>query len=308
MNPNIANYLAKIKGGKPRTFKNMAIMPLYMSDNGSVEYLMLKEALARKLLTITEVNQHGSVPELKVENKAETFVLLLDAEELMGAKQNRVLNTSVLLKPKSVTIIPVSCTEQGRWQYKSAAFYESGIIMSHELKTLKMKMVTDSLHDEKKHMTDQLDLWVEIEKMHTAAAVDSPTGAMRDVHRAKSATIDEYESAFPHVPRQRGSLIFINGNIVGFEMLSNEESYQKIHSKLVRSYALGALLQQTQQGYEVSKNQAKAFLREVVKCDESRFAAVGQGDDYRFEGPGIVGSALVVNDQVVHIAFLKGQF
>jgi hypothetical protein len=88
------------------------------------------KALGKSLLTVTEVNQGGTVPELKVVNRADLPVLLLAGEEVAGAKQNRVLNTTILLMEHSETIIPVSCTEQGRWDYVSEAFAESGHLMS----------------------------------------------------------------------------------------------------------------------------------------------------------------------------------
>ena len=49
-------------------------------------------------------------------NNSDLPVLLLDGEELAGAKQNRVLNSTILVKEKSELIIPVSCTEQGGCQ------------------------------------------------------------------------------------------------------------------------------------------------------------------------------------------------
>ena len=88
-------------------------------------YLTLKEALEKRLLIVKEVSAEASVPELKVINNADVPMLLLDGEELAGAKQNRVLNTSVLVKEKSELIIPVSCTEQGRWSYQTDEFSNS---------------------------------------------------------------------------------------------------------------------------------------------------------------------------------------
>ena len=59
------------------------------------------------------------MPELVVENPLDERVLLYDGEELVGAKQNRILNVSVLVEAKSALTIPVSCVEQGRWSHVS---------------------------------------------------------------------------------------------------------------------------------------------------------------------------------------------
>jgi hypothetical protein len=43
---------------------------------------------------------------------------LLDGEELIGAKQNRALNLTILAPAKQVIVIPVSCVEAGRWHLR----------------------------------------------------------------------------------------------------------------------------------------------------------------------------------------------
>jgi len=44
-----------------------------------------------------------------VANGADRPLLLLDGEELIGAKQNRILNTTVLVAAHTEVTIPVSC-------------------------------------------------------------------------------------------------------------------------------------------------------------------------------------------------------
>jgi hypothetical protein len=106
----ITDYLSSIELGNVQQCKNMAAFPLFTSLDHGPEYLTLKEALALGVLTITEISEGGSVPNLKAINAGDMPILLLDGEELAGAKQNRVLNTTILLKEHSETVIPVSCT------------------------------------------------------------------------------------------------------------------------------------------------------------------------------------------------------
>jgi len=110
----ITDFISGIDFGEVQDFKNLQIIPLFIEGEEGPVYLTLKEALEKRLPVVKEVSAEASVPELKVINNADVPVFLMDGEELAGAKQNRVLNTSILLKKKSELIIPVSCTEQGR--------------------------------------------------------------------------------------------------------------------------------------------------------------------------------------------------
>ena len=72
----IADYLSKLEFGELQSFKNMEIIPLLTCLNHSPKYLTLKEALQKKLLKVKEIDEGGSVPKLKVINKAKVSVLL----------------------------------------------------------------------------------------------------------------------------------------------------------------------------------------------------------------------------------------
>lgn len=303
MDTIIANYLSKLEFGELQQFKNMGLVPLFVSINGSPEYLTLKEALEKRVLIVTEVSHGGTVPELKVVNKANIPVLLLDGEELAGAKQNRILNTTILLKKESETIIPVSCTEQGRWSYISEEFAEAGILASSKLRAKKAYSVAANLEQSHEYATDQTEIWDEIHKMSAYAGVYSPTDAMRDIFESKMNNIDKYLEAFKYMPHQRGLLIFINGEVTGFDIVSLESAYKTLHPKLVKSYAMDAILQKKEKRDKPSTNKAKAFLEEITVSKEKKYKSIGHGWDYRFEGKAIVGSALVYRKKVIHTAF-----
>jgi len=301
----ISNFLSKLEFGELKVFSNMGVIPLFSPINGTPQYLTLKEALEKRLLTITEVSQGGSVPELKVVNKAEIPVLLLDGEELEGAKQNRVLNTTILLKENSETIIPVSCTEQGRWAYASREFSESGYLMARTLRSKKAYSVSRSLKDFQAYRADQGAVWAEIKSCMSEANVDSPTSAMKQVFDSKENDLKEYLDAFQYVLHQKGILVMVNGKIAGFDILSLSSAYEIIHPKLVKSYAMDALLEKKGNGDEGSVDKAKSFIKEATECEEKEYESIGHGWDHRFEGKTIVGSSLVYLDKVIHMAFFR---
>ena len=100
----------------------LPLIPLLARDAGDPDYIILEEALAKSSVEISEVTEGGRIPELKMINKSADKILVVDGEELVGAKKKRVVNASFLIGPHAEVIIAVSCVEQGRWAYRSQKF------------------------------------------------------------------------------------------------------------------------------------------------------------------------------------------
>ncbi len=237
------------------------------NDSGP-DYLTMKEAMESQLLTVTEVTEGGTVPELKVINRGEKPVLLLDGEELSGAKQNRVLNTTILLKEKSETVIPVSCTEHGRWSYSSSHFEESGHIMSAKLRRVKNASVYENLKSAHSFRSDQGAVWDEIAIQAHINKVSPVTGAMKDVLEAKQEDMDAFLEHFPIVADQNGLLVLVNGEVVGLDMVSRAAAFSMLHPKLIRSYVMDALTEKPKRAKETPREKADAFLKKILQCTE----------------------------------------
>ncbi len=305
MHSDIKKYMLAFELKKIQEHKNMAVFPILCALDHSPQYFMLKEALEKQVLVITEVSQGGSVPELKVLNKGEMPVLLLDGEELAGAKQNRVLNTSILLKVNSETIIPVSCTEQRRWSYVSDKFQESGTVMAASMRGMKAETVARSLESSETFHSDQGAVWAAIDELHEDAEVSSRTGAMHDVYKSREKDISSYLEAFNCLKDQKGILVFIDGEAVGFDFLSLSGAFKTVFGKLVKSYAIEAALKKEQEKKQPDIKQAEGFITEAAGAGDKKYQSTGLGWDYRFEGDKVVGSALVYNKKVIHTAFFR---
>jgi hypothetical protein len=312
----VKSRLQSLLFAEPQIYKNIAIVPIIACSDGTFQYSTLGEALATTNVAITEVSTGGSVPELMVVNPSGTPVLLVDGEELAGAKQNRVLNTSILIKEASETKIPVSCTEQGRWAYSSPVFSESGHIMAHKVRSKKSNSVSRSLQASGLHHSDQAEVWQEIAYLHDKAGSHSPTSAMSDVYKARDEDLQKCNDLFKPIPNQVGILVLIGGAPAGVDLVSRTSASAKLHPKLVRSYTLEGLLEQPPSALreeargdtpapETIATQAHKFLDEILAAEERQFPSIGHGTDYRYTAKHLAGSALVHANEVIHAAFFR---
>ena len=337
------DFISTIRWGEIKAFDNLTIIPLFAEIGPrSPDYLTMEDAINSRLLIIGEKNSGGSVPELVAQNLAEIPVLLLDGEEVIGAKQNRILNASILLEPKSTTVIPVSCVEAHRWNYTSENFGHSEAYLNYDIRREKHLDVNKSLMESREFHADQGKVWDRIEVMNRELNVKSSTGAMHDAYDLVSERLKKYFDSFDFAEGQNGLFAIIDGKIAGFDILSRTEAFKKVFPKLIKSYAMDAVradmrdekAQARQNAYKthqadasnihggingvregsgpgirkvpkVSIEQAKYFMDEIKGCSENKFKSNGMGYDYRYVGTFAVGSALVCEDSVIHTAFFK---
>jgi hypothetical protein len=303
---HMKEFFNEIKVGAKQNHGNMTLYCLLSADQAPVDFLTLDNALAIGALTVSEISEGGSVPELKVVNKSDQKILLVDGEELVGAKQNRVLNATILIAPKSETNIPVSCVEQGRWSYRSKHFGSQSRSMSANLRNQKSQTVTMNLREGREFRSDQGVVWDEIEKKYDRmAARPSPTMAMADLYESHSETVASYLPAFRPVYNQVGIMVFIDGELAGIEILNKFLSFREIHSKLVTSYVMDALEtanQNIKKNHQALRSKAMKLIQlaHLAKIEERKSVALG--NDLRLESERLVGSGLEFDDQIIQLS------
>lgn len=309
MNNILVNNLANIEFLKPQTHNNMTVVGITTNQINNIDFLSLKKGIEMGLVEISEISESGSVPELKVKNMAVTPLLLLDGEELMGAKQNRILNTSILVPEESEIIVPVSCTEAGRWSFKSKHFSDSGHLASSRVRRGKATSVNNSLLQKKTYQSNQSEVWESIRQTEKNLKVESSTGALRDAYTSCEDDIDDYLIDFNYTKGQNGSIILINGEVMGMEIVYNTYRYKDYHEKIMQSYILDSIQHTTLTTNSLNDtealNLANDFVKTIPDCKVSSFESVGYGQDQRFENKDSLGSALIYKDEIIHAVFFK---
>lgn len=311
----IDRVLSELEVGPATTFGGMTVYALFGRENGAEpRYLTLDRALGAGEIRIGEVGDGGHVSELRIENRGKRPVLLLDGEELVGAKQNRVLNVTVLCPAGETLVIPVSCVEAGRWAWSgSRDLAAAQYLMYSAGRAAKAEQVACSVSSGRGFSSDQSAVWDGIARKMRSLRTPSATSAMRDVFERRSQDIDEYVGAFPAQGCQCGGIFAIGGRPSGVELFDHEATLRALLPKLVRSYALDAIETVAISGREDAAQEVPCsgavagFLLEIRQAKTEVRPGVGLGQDVRLTSSRIVGGGLVHEDRVVHLSAFRKQ-
>jgi hypothetical protein len=193
---SLKEELDRVEVGGTLHYRNLTLFPLRRPTASDMDYLLLEDAIQQGLAKVTELHGGGSVPELRFENAGERPVLLLDGEELVGAKQNRVLNLTILAPAKRTLLIPVSCVEAGRWHMTTSAFRTGTDFMYFRARARRTAQVTESMRTGRTRRSDQAALWDHIARKASRVDARSPTQAMSAMYERHALSVEDYARTF----------------------------------------------------------------------------------------------------------------
>jgi hypothetical protein len=294
--------LQTIEVDAPQGAPELQVFGLRWASDAGLSYATMDEALESKTLEITEVNAAGEVPTLKVINRAERMLFLMAGEQIIGAKQNRVLNASLMVAPKSELLVPVSCVEAHRWHAHSGSLkFSSNQTSSHGmLRKMMSGHVAEAYRREGSPSTEQVEVWQEVSRKLSAMSSVSPSAALSQAYEDHQGRLAEILARFQVPPGCQGAVYAVAGRLAGLDLFDQPATLAKFWPKLIRSYALDAL-EPAAPAPPLSAESVSRWLRAAALPKVEAFQSPGLGRDLRLSGAGYLGASLVVDDHPVHL-------
>lgn len=289
--------------------RSVTVFPLFLSTPPApVDYELAQEAITRGGALVDEVSPQGNVARLRVVNNSAKALLFLEGEHLLGAKQNRIVNTTTLVPHKSTLLLPVSCVERGRWQQGSGRRFDPSSCMAPAgLRRVVKASVTHNVVTRAGFVADQQGVWGCIAQREARLGVHSPTQALQDLFATQQQHLDGYTGSLGYVERACGVAMGVGPRVVSIDLFDRPSTCKHFWGRLLAGTALEALQEHDQLG-SVDTREVHGVVADVCRSRWFRAPAVGLGDEYRSrDTTQVAASALAVQGAFVHISITQGR-
>jgi hypothetical protein len=299
----LSQALHGIEISEPISHGLLHVFPLRGGRQEEENILLLEDGLRAGTLRVEERHDTGCPPGLRVVNEGDLRVLILEGDELIGAGQHRVANSSVLVAAGSELILPVSCVERGRWSYRSRAFSPGTGSPHLTLRRLTTRSVHYSLRSGRDQGSDQRTVWRDRDHVARRYRTALPARALRASRSHHSERLDAFEKLARELPEgTSGVVVAIGERLALLEILAGPRTFARVFRKLLSGYAFESV--GLDRPYGTPEVQAvRNFVQTAADIVQHReHQAAGAGRDVRFEGDGISGYALIDERGVLHAA------
>ena len=285
----IAATLAAVEIGHPLERGPLALFPLFSDAPSAAPYR------TQAPLRVGELDDGADVNTLQLAVDDGLPLLLLAGEVVLGNKQDRTLDVSVLLPPRVEVQVPVSCVEQGRWGEVRAASRADHLSPS-QLRSRNLHAVARNVATDARVAGDQGEVWNTVEEYVADFEAPAPTRALADAHRAARTATADVSGTTP-LPGQRGVVAAAGGRVLGFDLFDRPEVLEERWLAIVAGYAMDARAT----GERVRRRHVRSFLGGVARCPVTEAPGVGLGRTLHPLGDDLGALALEWNEVIVHL-------
>lgn len=292
--------LAETRLGDPIHFRNLTVFPLSARNGHSPLYALLQPSMDKGAVIVEEVSGGGSVPEVLLHNQGDLPVLVPEGEILMGAKQNRTINISVLVAAHTRFRVDVSCVEQGRWQARSRRF-QSAHYASPSIRARKTHSSHQSRRRGGRPRSDQGEVWMGVDQMLRSADACSATASLTDGYEERREALDAYREELILPEGSTGALFASGDRILGLDLFDCAETFDHYRDRILDAYALESLASGETQPVTESER-ARRFLHDVGAGARRFPTSLGMGAEIEIAGAGLAGTGVYYGDRLCHLA------
>lgn len=300
----IQNYLFRLQVGEAIHYRNLTVFPLIKPYGTGADYTLLKTAIDSKWAIVEEVSEQGQVNELMIHNRGDKPILLPEGEILVGAKQNRVINISLLVAAHVSLRIPVSCVERGRWRFMSRTF-QPAHYAHPKLRGRKLKSVQACRMESGEAYSDQCEVWDEVSCNLKESHTQSTTESVTDGYTSSEEQIRDYRTHFDLPANAVGVLVGANHAIVGMDCFDSREAFHQCWERLSDSYFMESIGKPEERicPPEVAREFVNRVKDSIAVCDRS----IGLGDELIARSPDLAGSGVWYSDSLCHLSAFRAE-
>ena len=222
-------------------FGNLTVIPIAAELKSQRDDIKTFDELASVgLAEAAEISESGSVNTIRILNKSESYLAIFDNDIIIGAKQNRVAKSTVLVPPHEAINLPVYCVERGRWHYEnSLSFHRSEHSISPLMREKKMMMMKAGTSANIQH-----EVWSDVDALSQKLAAFSPTDDYTEVvsrqrYRGESDLVDFIKNC------KGNGYIVANGNKMFAEIYYDQQTCRCQSLKSIKSWLADLTSQMT---------------------------------------------------------------
>jgi hypothetical protein len=288
----------RVKLAEPIRHDSMSVFPLFSDSVPELRYELAASAMKRGAVIVEELGRGGEVAKLLVRNRGPKPVLFLEGETLHGAKQNRVLNVSILV-PEGSTTVPVSCVEQGRWSYRSRDFQHGDLHVSAKMKYGLKQSVLDALRRGKGYRADQGEVWGRVSEYMDAHRARSATHDYAEVHQRTEGARAGYKEAFRYPHGCTGFAVSVGGQVVSLDLFGAASVCAAAWSGAMSGFAMDAL--SCRHADETPASVVEHWLASAAYAPWSAAPELGLGERRQARFGNDYGAELSLGRELVHL-------